>query len=211
MRSCRRRRLLHCLCLGSSLAADEPGLAQRRRSESSFSATASRTRGSMSPTWKRYLRLHDPKFAIEFVNCGLSSETVSGLSEDGHAGGKFPRPDVHERLDRVLAGVKPDLVVACYGMNCGIYSSAQRRALCQVSRRNGTACARNDGGRREHVLHITPPVFDPVPIKARRRCRPVATSTRSRTKATTTCSTPTAPGSFRNGPTVGTSSIRIRR
>lgn len=55
------------------------------------------------------------------IDCGLPSETVSGLSEDGHAGGKFPRPDLAERLDRVLALSKPDLVIACYGINCGIY------------------------------------------------------------------------------------------
>ncbi|WP_254512684.1 SGNH/GDSL hydrolase family protein [Anatilimnocola floriformis] len=55
------------------------------------------------------------------INCGLPSETISGLSEDGHAGGKFPRPDLFERLDRVLALTKPDLVFACYGINCGIY------------------------------------------------------------------------------------------
>lgn len=55
------------------------------------------------------------------INVGLPSETVSGLSEDGHAGGAFPRPDLAERLDRVLKVTKPDLVVACYGMNCGIY------------------------------------------------------------------------------------------
>lgn len=55
------------------------------------------------------------------INAGLPSETVSGLSEDGHAGGKFPRPDLAERLDRVLVATKPDLVFACYGMNCGIY------------------------------------------------------------------------------------------
>ena len=30
------------------------------------------------------------------IDVGLSSETVSGLSEDGHAGGKFPRPDLAE-------------------------------------------------------------------------------------------------------------------
>jgi lysophospholipase L1-like esterase len=57
----------------------------------------------------------------QLIDCGLPSETVSGLSEDGHAGGKFPRPDVAERLDRVLKAVKPDLVIACYGINCGIY------------------------------------------------------------------------------------------
>jgi lysophospholipase L1-like esterase len=57
----------------------------------------------------------------EVINCGLPSETVSGLSEAGHAGGKFPRPDLHQRLDRVLRLVRPDVVIACYGMNCGIY------------------------------------------------------------------------------------------
>src|SRR2546425_2764856 len=40
---------------------------------------------------------------IEFLNLGLPSETVSGLSEEGHAGGQFPRPDLLERLARVLA------------------------------------------------------------------------------------------------------------
>ena len=63
-----------------------------------------------------------PEFAdAEIVNFGLPSETVSGLSEPGHAGGKFPRPDLHERLARVLDGFKPTLVLACYGMNDGIY------------------------------------------------------------------------------------------
>lgn len=57
----------------------------------------------------------------QVINCGLPSETVSGLSEEGHAGGKFPRPDLFERVDRVLDLAKPDLVFACYGMNCGIY------------------------------------------------------------------------------------------
>lgn len=57
----------------------------------------------------------------QVIDCGLPSETVSGLSEEGHAGGQFPRPDLFERLDRVLALTKPDLVFACYGINCGIY------------------------------------------------------------------------------------------
>ena len=57
----------------------------------------------------------------EIVNMGLPSETVSGLSEEGHADGKFPRPDLHERLGRVLPSFKPTLVIACYGMNDGIY------------------------------------------------------------------------------------------
>ncbi len=63
-----------------------------------------------------------PKYAqATIVNFGVPSETASGLSEAGHAGGAFPRPVVHERLARVLAAFKPTLVLACYGMNDGIY------------------------------------------------------------------------------------------
>ena len=62
-----------------------------------------------------------PRRKIEFLNLGLPSETVSGLSEPGHAGGQFPRPDLHERLERVLEKTRPELVIACYGMNDGIY------------------------------------------------------------------------------------------
>jgi len=68
-----------------------------------------------------YMTLHYPARHIEYINVGLPSETVSGLSEPGHAGGQFARPDLHERLERVLAKIKPDLVFACYGMNDGIY------------------------------------------------------------------------------------------
>ncbi len=63
-----------------------------------------------------------PNFAdANIVNFGLSSETVSGLSEPGHAGGKFARPCLHERLDRILTAFRPTHVLACYGMNDGIY------------------------------------------------------------------------------------------
>src|ERR1041385_874446 len=68
-----------------------------------------------------YFLTRRPDRVIEFINLGLPSETVSGLSEDGHAGGQFPRPDLHERLARVLKQTKPDLIFACYGMNDGIY------------------------------------------------------------------------------------------
>src|SRR5258706_9890367 len=62
-----------------------------------------------------------PDQRYELLDLGLPSETVSGLSEPGHAGGQFPRPCLFERLDRVLAKTKPDIVFACYGMNDGIY------------------------------------------------------------------------------------------
>src|SRR5207245_9870562 len=63
-----------------------------------------------------YTRFPDKKF--ELLNLGLPSETVSGLSEPDHP---YPRPCIFERLDRILEKTKPDIVVACYGMNDGIY------------------------------------------------------------------------------------------
>jgi lysophospholipase L1-like esterase len=101
-----------------------------------------------------------------FIPLGLSSETVSGLSEPGHAGGKFPRPDLHERLDRVLEKAKPDLVIACYGMNDGIYHplEAQRTQAFQSGMRRLHDKAIAAGAR---IIHLTPPVFDPLPIQSK--------------------------------------------
>lgn len=112
------------------------------------------------------VRTRDPQLETQFLNMGLPSETVSGLSEPGHAGGKFPRPDLHERLDRVLALTKPDLIVACYGMNCGIYHpfSEERFAKYQA----GITKLREKAAAIQcRVLFLTPAVFDPVPIKGR--------------------------------------------
>lgn len=105
-----------------------------------------------------YFLTRHPVRPIEFINVGLSSETVSGLSEPGHAGGAFPRPDLHERLGRVLAELKPDLVFACYGMNDGIflpYDDARARAYEDGIRRLRAAVLAT-GAR---IVHLTPPVY----------------------------------------------------
>jgi lysophospholipase L1-like esterase len=93
------------------------------------------------------------------INCGLPSETVSGLSEEGHAAGKFPRPDLFERLDRVLELVKPDLVFACYGINCGIYLpfDEERFAKYQEGWKKLKEKVEAAGGK---LIVITPPFYD---------------------------------------------------
>ena len=107
-----------------------------------------------------------PEKKYEIMNLGLSSETVSGLSEEGHAGGKFPRPDLHERLDRVLAKTKPQLVIACYGMNDGIYYplSPERMKAYQDGMLKPRAKVAAAGAE---IIHLTPAAFDPLPIQAR--------------------------------------------
>jgi len=52
------------------------------------------------------------------LNLGLSSETLTGMTERDHP---FPRPSLLERLPACLDSVRPDHVIACYGINCGIY------------------------------------------------------------------------------------------
>ena len=93
------------------------------------------------------------------INAGLPSETVSGLSEEGHAGGQFPRPDLAERLERVLKVAQPDLVIACYGMNCGIYQPFEkdRFARYQAGIRQLRQRVEQAGAR---LIHVTPPFYD---------------------------------------------------
>ncbi|HTF30865.1 MAG TPA: SGNH/GDSL hydrolase family protein, partial [Flavitalea sp.] len=106
-----------------------------------------------------YLLAHYPKKQYEVINVGLPSETVSGLSEPGHADGRFPRPDLHERLDRILRETKPDLVFACYGMNDGIYQPFDQKIFVRF--KEGIEWMHekivNTGAR---LIHITPPVYD---------------------------------------------------
>jgi len=111
-------------------------------------------------------RLKYPESKVEFLDLGLPSETVSGLSEPGHAGGKFPRPDLHERLDRVLAQVQPQLVIACYGMNDGIYYpfSPERFLAFETGMIKLHDKVVATGAK---IIHLTPPVFDAQPIKAK--------------------------------------------
>ena len=113
-----------------------------------------------------YLATRLPDRRLELLDVGLPSETVSGLSEPGHAGGKFPRPCLHERLARVLPKTRPDLVVACYGMNDGIYYPLGEERF--KAYRDGVArLAEAVAAARARLLILTPPTFDPVPIKAK--------------------------------------------
>ena len=60
---------------------------------------------------------------IEVLNLGLASETASDLTEEENAGHKkahgFGRPPLGERMDRVISATKPDVIIACFGMNDG--------------------------------------------------------------------------------------------
>ena len=104
----------------------------------------------------------------QLLNLGLPSETCTGLSEPDHP---FPRPNVHERLGRVLAKARPKLLVVCYGMNDGIYHpfseerfKAYREGLDAIIRKGKAAGAK--------VVLLTPPPFDPQPMGKAGKLRP---------------------------------------
>ena len=101
-----------------------------------------------------------PEFAAaEIVNFGLGSETVSGLSEPGHAGGKFPRPCLHERLGRILDAFKPTLVLACYGMNDGIYLPLEDSRF--KAYQDGIGKLKDEVEKRGgKIIFITPPLHN---------------------------------------------------
>lgn len=113
-----------------------------------------------------YYRFKYPVSDIEFINVGLPSETVSGLSEPGHANGEFPRPDLHERLARVLQQTKPDLVFACYGMNDGIYMPFDSTRFKKF--KEGILWLHDEVTKTgAEIIHLTPPDYDELRGKSK--------------------------------------------
>lgn len=111
-----------------------------------------------------YLNRQYTSSHFDFVSIGLASETVSCLTEKDHP---FPRPCLSERLTRALDAIQPQVVIACYGMNDGIYhpQSAERMAAFQKGIGNLIATAR---ARTARVILLTPPPFDRVAITTTR-------------------------------------------
>ena len=110
-----------------------------------------------------YLDRLSPGAKCDLISIGLSSETVSGLSEATEA---VRRPCVLERLDRALLAVKPQFVLACYGMNDGTYRPTNPEILAAFNGGLHQLIAKVRAAGAILVL-VTPPIFDPLPIRAR--------------------------------------------
>ncbi len=65
-----------------------------------------------------------PAMDLKFINYGLSSETITGLTEKDHPG---PRPYLFERLDGILDKTPIDVALFCYGINGGIYGKPSEK------------------------------------------------------------------------------------
>ena len=111
-----------------------------------------------------YLDKHFPDKKVDIISIGLASETTSGLSEKAHP---FPRPCVLERLPRALDMVKPAVVVACYGMNDGIYYPAGDDRM-QAFQKGIHALISQSKAAGAQVVLLSPPPFDKMPVKSLR-------------------------------------------
>lgn len=115
--------------------------------------------GGYVDRFEAFLLREYPQRSFEVINLGLPSETVSGLSEPNHAGGAFPRPCLHDRLDAALRKTKPDLILACYGMNDGIMLPFDEGRFKDFQK--GMEKLHDKATRaRVEIVHITPPVYD---------------------------------------------------
>lgn len=108
-----------------------------------------------------------PELDLDIVNLGLGSETASGNNEPGHP---FPRPDIHERLGRILADPKidPDLVFFDYGMNDGIYHPLSTERFADYRRGIDALISALTKEQRE-IIALTPTPFDVVSKRAKSR------------------------------------------
>ena len=110
-----------------------------------------------------YLQKLHPALEFDIYSLGLSSETLSGLSEDGHAGGRFPRPCLFERYDRLLEKLKPEVVFACYGINDGIYQPLDDERFAAFKTGVGKLIEKSKAAGAGTIFLITPPIYDASP------------------------------------------------
>ncbi|TXG37189.1 SGNH/GDSL hydrolase family protein [Seonamhaeicola maritimus] len=103
-----------------------------------------------------YLRKNYPEESLNIISVGLSSETASGDSESDHP---FPRPWIHNRLDNALSFTKPDLVIACYGMNDGIYSNLNDTRFNNYKKGINKLKDKVEG-QGANIIFLTPTIFD---------------------------------------------------
>ncbi|MGQ1783751.1 SGNH/GDSL hydrolase family protein [Saccharicrinis sp. GN24d3] len=108
-----------------------------------------------------FLRKNYPEQKLDIISIGLSSETVNGASEANHP---YPRPCVHTRLDSALAMVQPDVVMACYGMNDGIYT-CHNKEIFETYKKGIYKLNDKVKASGAQLILLTPTLFDPGPQK----------------------------------------------
>ena len=152
--------VLLCLGLTRSARAEAPKAENSHSRTILFLGDSITAAGGYVRIIEAELARQAPTNSWKVINRGKSSETVSGLSEEYHPG---RRPCLFARLDKELADTKPDWVVACYGINDGIYHpfNAKRFAAYQAGIETVIRKVQASGARL--VLLTAPPYARPGP------------------------------------------------
>ena len=103
-----------------------------------------------------------PEKRFHLINRGLPSETVAGTSEPTHIP---PRPDLHTRFSRTVPPLHPDVLVACYGMNDGVYSSTNDEIFARYQSGIRRLVQRTHDETKAGLVLLTPPPFDVAPYR----------------------------------------------
>ncbi len=151
---------LTALLLGSAslLAQPLPNLEIEDGDQILFLGDSITQSGRYVALFEAYLWFEYPDLHLDIVNLGLGAETASGDSEPTH---EYPRPDIHERIDRVLEATQPDVVVICYGMNDGIYHPFSEERF-EAYQKGITSLIEKVKKEADQVVLMTPPPFDVV-------------------------------------------------
>jgi len=105
-----------------------------------------------------FLLTRFPDKTWTILNHGISSETISGTSEADH----HPRrPDAHNRFTRDVAAWKPDVVVACFGMNDGNYHPFEPERFAKYQDGVRRLIERTRAEAHARLVLLSPPPFDP--------------------------------------------------
>ncbi len=160
--------LVTCMVLATEATAAEPSFPLRAK-RIVFLGDSNTFAGGFVSVVESQVIASDANPRPEVINLGLSSETCSGLSEPSHP---FPRPNVHERLKRSLEKLGPDVVVACYGMNDGIYYPLDptRFAAYQAGINQLIDTVHASGAK---LVLMTPPPYDPLPMREKGKLLPI--------------------------------------
>lgn len=99
----------------------------------------------------------------DFINLGVSSENVSGLTEKGHP---FKRPSALSRIDRITEVIEGQWATVMYGENDGVYRpfSEENFFLYKKGIAEITEKLKKAGFK---VALITPTPFDPISYKGK--------------------------------------------
>lgn len=157
-----KRIVIAALALGLSatVSAEPPAVAKPAPQTLLFLGDSITAAGGYVKLIEAELAKQNPGNPPRVINHGRGSETVSDLSEAYHPG---RRPCLSARLDNELAQNKPDWVIACYGINDGIYHpyNDQRFAAYQKGIATLSKKVRAAGSRL--ILLTAPPYAKPGP------------------------------------------------